>query len=279
MSNYNSDEIVHIKHGDLEYLQFRVLNKYNVKNCITLRHGGVSRQDIGTLNFRTAGTDSIKNILENVRIVTQDINFSSICKAKQAHTDKVITINEQNKEAFRIEKLNQFEVDGYITDTTGIATLVTTADCNPIIIYDTKNNIIANVHAGWKGVINRIYINAINLMEEKYKTNMEDLVVCIGPSIRKCCFTSKEDEFKNMFLNTFNYENEYLEYEKDSKVFHIDLISILEHEFILKGIKKENIHVADICTRCNTKDFFSYRESVQNNRKDYGTMATIVELN
>ena len=42
MSNFNTDEILHVKNGDLEYIQFKILNKYNVKHCITLRHGGVS---------------------------------------------------------------------------------------------------------------------------------------------------------------------------------------------------------------------------------------------
>ena len=46
----------------------------------------------------------------------------------------------------------------------------------------------------------------------------------------------------------------------------------------VKDIVDENIHVANICTRCNTEDFFSYRESCQKGMKDYGTMATIVEL-
>ena len=39
---YDSQEIVHIKDGNLEYIQFKVLNDLNVKHCITLRHGGLS---------------------------------------------------------------------------------------------------------------------------------------------------------------------------------------------------------------------------------------------
>ena len=42
MNKYDSDEILHVKNGDVEYLQFKVLNEYNIKHCITLRHGGAS---------------------------------------------------------------------------------------------------------------------------------------------------------------------------------------------------------------------------------------------
>ena len=279
MGKYEDDIIVHIKDNDLEYIQFKILNKYNVKNCITLKHGGVSKGEYESLNFRTLGKDKIENVLENLNRVKKSVGFSNVYKGTQAHTDRVIILDESNKNEYSFEKQNKEEVDGYITNTKNIATLITTADCNPIIIYDPKNNVVANVHAGWKGVINKIYINAINLMKEEFNSNVKDLIVCIGPSIRKCCFTSQEESFKEKFTQVFNYEDEYLSYDKDNITFHIDLITILKHELKYVGVEDRNIYVADICTRCNTDDFYSYRKAVQQKQEDYATMATIVELN
>ncbi|MBR2784392.1 MAG: peptidoglycan editing factor PgeF [Clostridia bacterium] len=275
---YDSQEIVHIKDGNLEYIQFKVLNDLNVKHCITLRHGGLSLGEYSTLNFRTLGQDTLENVLGNLEIVRNSVGFSEVHKACQAHTDKMLVINKENEKDYEFSKLNKEEYDGYVVDKPGIATLITTADCNPIIIYDKAKNVVANVHAGWKGVINRIYINAIKLMQEKYESKVEDLVICIGPSIRKCCFTSQEDSFKEKFTSVFEYAEDYLEYEEDNVTFHIDLIKILKHEFENVGVDESQIHVAPICTRCSTDDFFSYRYAVQNKFKDYGTMATIVEL-
>lgn len=274
---YDSDVIAHIKKGNLEYLQFKILDNYGVKNCITLRHGGVSKGEYESLNFRTLGNDKIENVFENLNIIKNEVKFSDVCKGRQDHTDRVIVLDNSNKEEYLFENLSQDKVDGYIVSIPNIATLITTADCNPVIIYDTKNNVVANVHAGWKGVINKIYINAINIMKEKFSSNVEDLIVCIGPSIRKCCFTSKEESFKEKFTDVFDYSNEYLSFDEDGR-FHIDLINILEHELEKAGVLKENIHIADICTRCNHDDFYSYRYATQNNKKDYATMATIVEL-
>ena len=278
MNKYDSREIVHVKDGDLEYIQFKILNELGVKHCITLRHGGYSEGELSSLNFRTLGQDKLENVLKNLEKVRNSVGFSKVHKATQAHTDKVMIINDENESEYEFSKLNNQEYDGYIVDKPGIATLITTADCNPIIILDKKNRIVANVHAGWKGVINRIYINAINLMQEKYNTNIEDLVICIGPSIRKCCFTSQEESFKEKFTSVFNYSKDYLEYDEDGVTFHIDLIEILKHEFGVIGVREEQIHVAPICTRCSNEDFFSFRYAKQNNYKDYGTMATIVEL-
>ena len=275
---YDSQEIVHIKDGNLEYIQFKVLNDLNLKHCITLRHGGLSSGEYSTLNFRTLGQDTLENVLGNLEKVRNSVGFSDVHKACQAHTDKVLVINKENEKEYEFSKLSKEEYDGYIVDKPSIATLITTADCNPIIIYDKDKNVVANVHAGWKGVINRIYINAIKLMQEKYESKVEDLVICIGPSIRKCCFTSQEEAFKEKFTSVFEYAEDYLEYEEDKVTFHIDLIKILKHEFENVGVDESQIHVAPICTRCSIDDFFSYRYAVQNKFKDYGTMATIVEL-
>ena len=275
---YDSQEIVHIKDGNLEYIQFKVLNDLNLKHCITLRHGGLSSGEYSTLNFRTLGQDTLENVLGNLEKVRNSVGFSDVHKACQAHTDKVLVINKENEKEYEFSKLSKEEYDGYIVDKPSIATLITTADCNPIIIYDKDKNVVANVHAGWKGVINRIYINAIKLMQEKYESKVEDLVICIGPSIRKCCFTSQEEAFKEKFTSVFEYAEDYLEYEEDKVTFHIDLIKILKHEFKNVGVDESQIHVAPICTRCSIDDFFSYRYAVQNKFKDYGTMATIVEL-
>ncbi len=278
MNKFDDNVINHVKDGDVEYIEFKILNKYNINHCITLRHGGVSKNEHESLNFRIAGTDSRENVLENLQIIRNKKEFSPVYKATQAHTDKVIVIESNNKEKYSFENIKQEEVDGYIVDERGIATLITTADCNPVIILDKANRVVANVHAGWKGVINKIYIKAIQKMIELYGTRPEDIIVCIGPSIRKCCFSSEEESFKEKFTSVFNYKEEYLEYEKNSNRFHIDLIKILKHELEEIDVKEDNIYVADICTRCNTKDFFSYRYCVQNNYKDYGTMATIVEI-
>ena len=48
-----------------------------------------------------------------------------------------------------------------ITKMNGVALSVVTADCVPIILYDIKNEIVACVHAGWKGAFSGIIKNTI----------------------------------------------------------------------------------------------------------------------
>lgn len=282
LEKYTDEITTHFKDNGIEYIKFNALDKYSdkISHIITLRHGGVSKFPVETLNFRTVGNDDIKNVENNLEKTCKCLNitFDEVFKGKQAHTDNVLILSNENKDKYSFKNYSDEEVDGYIVSCKDIATLVTTADCNPIIIYDTKNNVYANVHSGWKGTLKRIYIKAIKSMQENFNSNIKDLIVCIGPSIRKCCFSSEEEEFRKKFKDVFKNENEYLEYEENGKRFHIDLIKIITSDLISIGIDIKNINVANICTCCNSDDFYSYRIATQKKYNDYGVMATMVKL-
>ena len=279
---FSNDEVTHVKNGKVEYLKFNALEKYKDKLLcvVTLRHGGVSEGVYDSLNFRRMGKDSKENVCENLNIIckTLDINPNEIYKGKQEHTDNILYITDENKEKYAFNLENEESRDGYITGSK-VATLVTTADCNAIVIYDTKNNKVANVHSGWKGTTKRIYIKAIEKMQKLFNSNLEDLIICVSPAILKCCFSSEDENFKKIFTDLWPHENEYITIDKENpKRFHIDLPYIIAKDLIALGIKEENIHFANICTCCNDEHFYSYRAKTQKCEEDYGTMATIVKL-
>lgn len=272
-----------IENGNVKYLEYKIFDKYydKIKCITTLRHGGVSKGELSSLNFRTVcKTENRKNALKNLEIICNiaKINPNNVCKASQKHTDNILIINDKNKKIYEFKNYNEEAYDGYITNTKNIATLVTTADCNPIVIYDPINGVVANVHSGWKGTVKKVYLKALEVLKEKYNSNPKDILVCIGPSIGSCCFTSKEEEFKSIFLKNFNYnESDYITYDEDG-TFHIDLHFVIKKDLEKFGILEKNISISNICTKCNNKDFYSYRYATMNNHEDYATMATIVSL-
>lgn len=137
---------------------------------------------------------------------------------------------------------------------------------------------MANIHAGWKGVLNKIYIKSIEILVDKFNSNVEDLIVCIGPSIRKCCFSSEDEEFRKNFLSIKRDEKKYIIYDEDKVRFHIDLIYLIKSDLIEIGVREESINVANICTCCNNEDFYSYRYKTKNKLQDYATFSTWVSL-
>lgn len=273
---------MHVKEENgLEYLQFKKLNEYNLKHCITLRYGGFSEGIFKSLNFRILGMDLKENVFKNLKLVCNKINIdeNKVYKANQAHTNNVLYLNEENLEEYKFEKFNKSEYDAYIYNEKDIATFVTTADCIPIIIYDPIKNAVANIHSGWKGTISKIYIEAIKEMKLKFNSKVSDLIVCLGPSIQKCCFSSEEESFKEKFTNVWGNEENYITYdEKNKNKFYIDMPYLVKNDMLKLGVLEENIVLSNICTLCNKDDFFSYRYNTKNNIKDYGTMATLVGL-
>ncbi len=263
-------------------MTFKALDKFSNRliHGITLRHGGASTGIYSSLNLRCVGKDSIKNVLKNKDIICKNLLLDNkkVYKAKQNHTDNILILNNENKEKYKYENYNLEEYDAYIIADDNISNFVTTADCNPIIIYDTKQNIVANVHAGWKGVLSKIYLKTLKVLVDKFNSKVEDLIVCIGPSIRKCCFSSKDEKFKQEFTKIWKNEEKYISYEEDLKTFHIDLIYVIKEDLIKFGVLNDNIQVANICTCCNNFDFYSYRFATKNKQKDYATFSTWVSL-
>lgn len=281
MKNFEDENIIHVKDGNFEYLKFRILDKYSdkLKHCFALRHGGVSEGLYKSLNFRLAGKDKKENVYKNLEILCNKLGIArnDVFKATQAHTDNILILDNTNKERYGFSRQNSEQIDGYVTSQKNIATLITTADCNPIIYYDPKNNIVANVHSGWKGTVKQIYLKAAKLLHDKFNTNYEDLIVCVGPSINKCCWLSQDQSLRQMFKGIWNFEDEYIKDEKDG-YYSVDFPYVIKKNLISLGLKQENVVLSNICTCCNTDDFFSYRDATHKKQSDYGTEATIVEL-
>ena len=257
----------------VEYLEFNVLNKYKDKlmHKITLRHAGESKDNFESLNFKQGNGDEDINIYNNyLKIGLGD----KVYKARQNHTDNVLVLNNENKYKYIMWDKSNEEYDAYITNTPDINILVTTADCIPVILYDTIQNVVAVIHSGWKGTLKEIVPKTLNKMISNFNTNPSNVLAMFGPSIMPCCFTTQDIQFVNQFKDICELETEY--YTKIDDAYHIDLEKLIKLKLIKMGINPKNIYSANICTKCNNKDFFSYRAS--SNKLKYGTFATVVGL-
>ena len=133
------------------------------------------------------------NIYENLKTVKSKINndCKNIILLNQIHSNKFIFINKNYK------KKRKFKADAIITNQKKLPIGVLTADCVPILIYDKKKNIIAAIHAGWKGAYKGIIKKVLDFMLKK-GCKRENITITIGPSIAQ-----KNYEVKRNFMNKF----------------------------------------------------------------------------
>jgi len=245
-----------------EFIQFKELSNYGILNLYTKK----------PFNFNSKIVS--KNMIsKQYEIIQEKTNykFTKIIKPNQNHTNIVKKVDLTNIND------NFDNVDGLITNIKGVALVTSLADCQGIFLYDPKNNVIGNIHSGWKGTLNRIIINGIKLMISEYNSNIDDIKIYFCPSILKCCF-EVEEEVKNKFLNNFSdikIENYIIKGNiKDKKQkYMIDTVSI-NIELIKKiGILEKNIFTSKLCTKCNSDIFYSHRADKSNDGRNIALIA------
>jgi len=250
----------HIEHKNL--LQFDLLNREKgIDHFTTTRTGGVSEGTFSSLNLGNFSDDNPVNIFENLTILSRMWYKSpdQFIVPHQTHGTGIKVIDEQFLNMSRHEQ-NEclYGIDATITHLKDIFLCVTTADCVPLLLYDPKNKVVAGIHAGWRGTVNRIVEKVITTMGEVYGTSTSDIIAGIGPAI---CIKDYEvgHEVEEQFITAgFNLTNDSFRQTPSSKL-HIDLKGLNYRELLRMKVPIDQIEISDYCTFENANLFFSAR--------------------
>ena len=234
------------------------LNRDLVHGVFT-RHGGFSDPPYRSLNTSYSVGDGRKNVAQNLAKIKKALGARRLIFMRQSHGDHILLI----REGHYIPCGEIPAADAIITDIAGLASLVKQADCQGVIIFDPEKRVLANVHCGWRGHVQNILKKTVIRMKGAFGCNEFDLMAAIGPSLGPCCaeFVSHEEIFPETF-NSFMVRQNYF-----------DLWSIGRWQLESAGLRKENIEIAGVCTRCSTDLFYSYRGEGLTGR--FGTVAML----
>ena len=243
-----------ITQGRLCYYQFKHFSKLSfINHGIFTRKGGVSKAPYDSLNIGYNVGDDPLAVQENQRRIEKIMGAESK-SAIQTHSKKVHIVNSDWD--------NKINGDSLVANQANILLMVKTADCQPILLADHDNKIIAAIHSGWRGsVLNIIESTIIKMCELGSKP--ENIIAGIGPSLGPCCaefINYKQELPKNMWK--FSVKPDYF-----------DFWAISKNQLIKTGIKEKNIEISKICTRCRTDLFYSYRKN-----KISGRFASVIGL-
>ena len=272
----SNENVIHKKEAGIEYLQFRKLLEYkdNITHAFTI---GIDK------DYRMPLYNSTQNRLTKEQIEENKNNYKKICKTIGIEYNDIVKTNQVHKDIIKNidKKINigspdfcekeYAETDGLITNKKNLAICATCADCIIMMMYDKKKKVVANVHSGWRGTVQKVAEKTISKMEELYNCNPKDIICCISPSIRNCHFEVGED-VKNIFEETFTTMAD--EIIKKQEKWYIDTVKLNIEMLKSKGLKEENIVDSKICTVCNSNLIHSYRGSNKHNGLEIG----IIEL-
>lgn len=182
---------------------------------------------ITTKEVDSKNMDDLKNSFTD-----KEFSLSNLTSNIQIHSDIVNAVDFNDVKSKK-------EGDALITNLKNVPLLVFTADCVPVAIIDKQNKAIGVAHAGWKGTYLEIAKKTIEKMQELYKTDSDDIVCVIGPSIGECCYEVSEELF-NKFKDKFKNQEDKLYKIKDNK-FYLNLWEINKYSLESIGVKESNI--------------------------------------
>ena len=248
----------------------KLLRKRNIVHGFFNKSGGKSTGIYKSLNCGIGSKDKKNNIKQNLKIVKNKISKKSkeIFLVHQTHSNKFVFIDGKFK--FLKKKI---KADAIITNQRKLPIAILTADCVPILLYDHKKNMIASIHAGWKGAFKEIIKRVVFFMIRK-GCKRKNIIAAIGPCIGKKSYNVKDDFFKKFIKK--NKKNKIF-FKKKKNNTYFDLPNFVKSQ--LKSIKILNIDTINIDTFAKKNNFFSARQSLKSRHNDYGRNISIIMIN
>ncbi len=148
--------------------------------------------------------------------------------------------------------------DGLATGRRGLALVVQTADCIPLVFWDERQNVVAAVHAGWRGALAAVPTRALTCLEERFGSQADSVHVAMGPAIGACCY-EVGDEVVEAFGKRFPYAEELFTAGTRGKK-HLDLTQANSRQLVEAGVPNDRIYESGMCTSCENGGFYSYRK-------------------
>lgn len=236
----------------------------NIRHAILTRKGGASYRPFDSLNFSTVAGDSLANVSANFERLKTYSGAPYVVSVKQQHGDEVVIVDEHNLDALNVPE-PETEGDALITSMPNVILMIKVADCQPVLLVDPTQKVVAAVHSGWRGSVLNIIGKTVQTMHDKFGCDPANIQAGIGPSLGPCCaeFVNYREELPPTFWP----------YKSGNDHFNFWRISAMQMKNA--GIPEANIEISNICTVCNPDLFFSYRRDKRTGR--FGACIEILE--
>lgn len=265
---------INTKNG-VTYITFPKLEKLGiVRHLFSTRLGGVSEGRYESMHLSFLNGDKRENVLENYRrlCACANIDIDNLVLTAQTHTNNVeiVTKKDCGKGIF---KEGFCDVDGLITNNSGVALVTQYADCTPLVFCDPVKKVIATSHAGWRGTVVEIGKKTVEKMQANFDCNPKDIIAGIGPCIKECCYEVDTPVFEEFNKLTYLDLSKIFAPISEGK-YKLNLVEANKQILLHAGILEENLDISDICTCCNADTLHSHRAT----NGERGNLGLIIEL-
>ena len=164
----------------------------------------------------------------------------------QVHGDVLLV----DPAATPVDKASETQADGSCTREPGLALLIKTADCQPILLTNRQGTAIAALHAGWRGNAMNFPGTGLTRFCRAYSLDPAEVLAVRGPSLGPDAaeFVNFHQEWPPEFAPWFDEQRRLM-----------DLWLLTRHQLADAGMRPENIFSLDLCTHSLPQLLFSHR--------------------
>lgn len=239
-------------------------------HMFTTRLGGVSKGEFESLNLGLKLGDDRDSVLKNYTLICDILGISpeDIVFSSQIHSARIRLVTRSDRGS--VHEASAHAADGLITCDAGVALMVFTADCVPILLHDPVRGAIGAIHSGWRGTALDIAGEAVIKMSGEFGCSPADINAAIGPCISKCCYEVGSDVKDALYSKLGTVAKGCIAARGEK--YMVDLKEANKILLTRAGIR--NITISDECTSCRSDKYWSYRRT--NGKR--GSQAAIVAI-
>lgn len=246
--NFHDEEIPYISYKCFDELSF-------VKNAFTLRMTS-SNKLVYMFPENAPSLDATKeccNILASELGTDTDHRVTPF----QKHTANVHVVTKADL-GHPIDNRHIKNTDGLVTNIRGAHICISVADCIPLCFVDPSKKAIGIAHSGRKGTQFKIGKNVVEKMTETFGSDPKDIIATIGPGICQSCY-EVGSEILTEFEDDWGIDASAPLFKEHGSKYLLDLW--LANRMVLReaGLREENIITTNICNRCNSDKFYTFR--------------------
>ena len=261
--------IITKKQGTLEYLTAEGIT---VPHCFTTKKGGVSTGVMAGLNIAIKDGETKENVRKNLEILGNAIGFGidDLVLTRQIHSDIVRVVNRNDCNGY-IHR-DYPECDALVTKTAGVALMIFTADCTPLLFHDPVTGAVGAAHAGWRGTASQIGARVVEAMVRSFGCDPANIRAAIGPNVGFCHFETDADVPEAMIAAYGDAVKAFI--RQVGPKYYVDLKEV--NALALRRAGEEHIEISSECTMCSPDRFWSHRIT-GNNRGSQGAIIVCKE--
>ncbi|MGH8293267.1 MAG: peptidoglycan editing factor PgeF [Gammaproteobacteria bacterium] len=238
----------------------------NVRALSTTRNSGVSRGPYASFNLGMHVGDDPRAVAENRLQLRAELNLPREPHwLAQAHGASVLALEDRVGNQVADAPRNSPTADGAITRVPGLACVILTADCLPVLLCDRAGTIVAAAHGGWRGLAAGILENTLAAMH----VPPAEVLAWLGPAIGPEAY-EVGDEVHAALTKGHSEADQAFEPRAAGK-WWCDLYLIASQRLRRMGVT--HVYGGGFCTYSERERFFSYRRD-----GECGRMATLIWL-